>query len=135
MEINEVVEALEDDLHEARHHCFQLPVNDHPYVDFGWNAGFMFGVHFAHQYPALSGRMDRAVFFESDPKFVGPNRAADIVAQAMRNSVFPKKVIDEDGQLDKWKELKENREAIEIVDDPEWKLPGLAREGWQSELL
>lgn len=133
MEIDEVVEALQVELHEARHHCFQLPVNDHPYVDLGWSAGFMFGVHFAHQYPGLSGRMDKALFFESDPQFVGPNRAADIVARALRDTVFPKKVLDDDGQLDKWKELKAQQAEAEVVDDPEWMLP--QSEGWQSALL
>ena len=135
MEINDVVEELEDCLHEARHHCFQLPVQDHPYVDLGWNAGFMFGVHFAHQYPALSGRMDRSLFFESDPAFVGPNRAADIVAQAMRDTVFPKKVLDESEQIDKWQELKATKEEVALVDDPAWRLPGWDREGWQGGLL
>lgn len=122
-----VITAIEGPMHQARHMGFAFPanVNEHPLIDMGWNGGMLFGIHFACQYPKLAARLDK-LLFTSDPEFTGPTMGADVVAEAVRTLVFPKKELTADQQLAKWTDIAEKirGEVVETsTDETVWPLP------------
>ncbi len=90
LDFMDVVELIHPELHDALHMAinFSNPeVAEDRGVGLGWNAGVLFGMHFACQYPRLAAQIERRVF-APHPDLPGPQKAADLVAEGLSTKVF-----------------------------------------------
>lgn len=125
----EFIQAIEDDLHRARHEVISFgEVDEHPVVGAAWNVGLLFGMHLAIQYPELVPKLDKMLWSEGAlpaPAAANANRSADLIAAAIVARWLPKLVSDDEA-IDKLIILADryDNEPMELVTPEEfWPLP------------
>jgi hypothetical protein len=100
------------------------PTDEHPFIDMGFNSGWLLGIYFAKNYPEFCVRIAKDVF-EKEELF-GANVAVDSLAEALRMTHYPSKAMTDTEIIDKWVALGERMKAEQVVtEQPEgmWPLP------------
>lgn len=120
---NEIVSEVEAELHAARRAVASFPA-EHPFIDMGWEAGWLFGIHFAHQYPELSFKIERDVFLKEMGGGEGQVHV-DTIAGKLSERMYPPKTLSDMGQVERWVKLADRmkQEQVETTTDEFWPLP------------